>query len=250
MAHTTQGSTNTSTGSAFTATKVGTGLRAFVASDPLAPPRSDGSAVTAIANALYNTKAVYLQGASISPKQVHSFIAHIRQLILNGTFSHDAMRLLIDQPAMDYIGLMFHTSAVMSKNRVACWQTDWDVATVIEALEEVFPLQPGDRFVSTVDKWKEHIRLLRKSTKVDQANLAGLRRDLIQPLIQMKHEVGDIPEDKRSAFLKDIATCLTCSSNPNKQSRGNDEFHRHCYPQTPATYCIRHSISFSSTATR
>ena len=103
---------------------------------------------------------MYLQGASISPKQVHSFIAHIRQLILNGTFSHDAMRLLIDQPAMDYIGLMFNTSAVMSKNRVACWQTDWDVATVIEALEEVFPLQPGDRFVSTVDKWKEHIRLL------------------------------------------------------------------------------------------
>ena len=106
-------------------------------------------AVTAIAQNLTGGKAIQLRGAGITHEQVKEFVHHVRHQLATNTFNALAMRALIDIPAWRAIRMRVSTSRSPAQHPKADWERKWDVATFLEALEEVFPQRAADQFVTT-----------------------------------------------------------------------------------------------------
>jgi hypothetical protein len=96
--------------------------------------------MTADANTLLNTKSVRLEWASLTTKQVHAFCDHVEVLIRARVLDRQIFTLLTDPLSIMAIGLRFMTSKVMEQKPVADWKTGWDIATILEALKEYYPL--------------------------------------------------------------------------------------------------------------
>jgi hypothetical protein len=111
-----------------------------------------GDALTTVASILLNAKAVRLEGASLTPKQVHAFCDHVDLLIRAHVNDAQTFTLLTDPQSIVAISLCFMTSKVMERVPVPDWKTGWEVSTILEALRECYPLAALDNFVSTYDK--------------------------------------------------------------------------------------------------
>ena len=65
-----------------------------------------GDALTAVASTLLNAKAVRLEGASLTPKQVHAFCDHVKLLIRARVHDTQTFTLLTDPESIMAIGLL------------------------------------------------------------------------------------------------------------------------------------------------
>jgi hypothetical protein len=102
---------------------------------------------------------------------------------------------------------------------------DWDVATFIEALEEAYPLAPGDRHLGHGQRWLDVAYSMQK-IKVRNEDMASLRTSLIADVINAVHTIGEIPAENLQEVLKLLRRCFTCSENPHRSLPSNKEFQR------------------------
>ena len=102
-------------GRTFTPSKPGDGLRAFADNASITVVNSSGDVLTAVASTLLNAKAVRLEGASLTPKQVHAFCDHVELLIRACMYDAQTFTLLTDPQSIMAIGLRFMTSKVMER---------------------------------------------------------------------------------------------------------------------------------------
>ena len=59
------------------------------------------------------------------------------------------MQLLIDRATITLLGFYFKPSETARRHPIDHhWTTDWDVATIIQAFEEMYPLRPEDRHLA------------------------------------------------------------------------------------------------------
>ena len=65
-----------------------------------------------------------------------------------------------------------------------------------------------------------------KGIKVDGNDLAAFCRDFISFLITTEYQVGNMPEQHRQNWVKDLAAQFTHTSNANKNFKGNREFQK------------------------
>ena len=73
---------------------------------------------------------------------VHHFIQYIHQLLHQKSFDDSVLSNLIDSEAITLLGYVFAPTETASRHPITShWTVDWDVATIIEALEELYPLQ-------------------------------------------------------------------------------------------------------------
>ncbi len=72
--------------------------------------------LTAVASTLLNTKAVRLEGVSLTPKQVHAFCDHVELLIRARVYDTQTFTLLMDPQSIMAIGLRFMTITVDQAN--------------------------------------------------------------------------------------------------------------------------------------
>ena len=188
-------------GRTFTPSKPGDGLRAFV-------DNASVTALTAVASTLLNAKAVRLEGASLTPKQVHAFCDHVELLIRARVYDAQTFTLLTDPQSIMAIGLRFMTSKVMERVPVLDWKVGWEVSLILEALRECYPLAALDNLVSTYDKWYNLYKSMRKTITVDQAKIALTRKQF--------------SESSSSRPLPTLATCQPiwrrCSSANSRRS--------------------------------
>ncbi len=94
-------------GRTFTPSKPGDGLCAFADNASVTVVDSSGDALTAVASTLLNAKAVRLEGASLTPKQVHAFCDHVELLIRARVYDAQTFTLLTDPQSIMAIGLRF-----------------------------------------------------------------------------------------------------------------------------------------------
>ncbi len=94
--------------------------------------------------------------------------------------------LLTDPQSIMAIGLHFMTSKVMERVPVSDWKVGWEVSLIIEALKECYPLAALDDLVSAYDKWFNLYKSIRKTTTVDQNNIALSRKQLSEQLISIR----------------------------------------------------------------
>jgi hypothetical protein len=128
-------------------------FQAFADNASVTVVNPSGDALTTVASTLLNAKAVRLEGASLTPKQVHAFCDHVDLLIRAHVYDAQTFTLLTDPQSIMAISLCFMTSKFMERVPVPDWKTGWEVSTILEALRECYPLAALDNLVSNYNKW-------------------------------------------------------------------------------------------------
>jgi hypothetical protein len=90
-------------------------LRAFADNASVTVGNPAGDALTAVASTFLNAKAVRLEGASLTPKQVYAFCDHVELLICARVYDAQTFTLLRDPQSIMAISLRFMTSKVMER---------------------------------------------------------------------------------------------------------------------------------------
>ena len=74
--------------------------------------------------------------------EVQLLIQHIHQLLRQEAFDDSVLGNLIDNKTITLLGYIFTPTETTSRDPITThWTIDWDVVTIIEALEELYPLQ-------------------------------------------------------------------------------------------------------------
>ena len=85
---------------------------------------------------------------------VHHFIQYIHQLLHQEAFDDSVLSNLIDSETVMLLGYVFAPTETAARNPITShWTVDWDVATFIEALEELYPLQAEHKHLDLGSRW-------------------------------------------------------------------------------------------------
>jgi len=88
-----------------------------------------------------------LSKANLVNTEVHLLIQHIHQLLRQEAFDDSVLGNLIDSETITLLGYVFTPTDTASRHPITNhWTIDWDVATIIEALEEHKHLDLGSRW--------------------------------------------------------------------------------------------------------
>ena len=93
---------------------------------------------------------------NLNHEAVTKFITHIRNLIRADAFDDSVMQQLMDSATIRLLGILFTPSKTARLHSIEThWTTDWDVATILKALEEIYPMRPEDRHLAHSSKWHQ-----------------------------------------------------------------------------------------------
>jgi len=164
---------------------------------------------------------------------------HIDQLVRARVLDTQTFTLLITPQSITAIGLRFMTFKVMARRPVADWKTEWSVATILEALKECYPLDASDSFVSIYDKWLLLSKSMRKTIKVDQNNIALLRKQFSETLIAASDEYGDMPEEYEEELLGRFMNTFTTPPKISAQTESSTTISRRTPSRTQTSSLLR-----------
>jgi hypothetical protein len=102
-----------------------------------------------------SVKVPKLSKANLVNTEVHLLIQYIHRLLSQEAFDDSVMGNLIDNETITLLGYVFAPTETASRNPIAThWTIDWDVATIIEALEELYPLQAEHKHLDFGTRWQ------------------------------------------------------------------------------------------------
>ena len=166
-----------------------------------------------------------LTGHAFQSKEVHAFIQYIYQLIRAEAFDETVLEKLVDDEAMGVLTLLFKTSEVASVSPATNgWTYDWDVATIIEALEECYPLLPEQKYLDRGSKWAAVVKRSRELAEILPDNMERVRQDVLFAWNKARVNIGPIPRDQNRKILKHLQTCFSSRDNPAGQRGPNERF--------------------------
>ena len=165
---------------------------------------------------------------NLNSASVAKFITYIHNLIRDNAFDDSVMQLLIDRATTTLLGFYFKPSE--TARRDDHWTTDWDVATIIQALEEHYSLRPEDRYLATSSRWQQVVVESRKKARILINDMDQYRRDTINEWSSAEDTICPIPYLNNYDILKDLSRCFTSKDNSAGTSKSNVQFQRHqCY---------------------
>jgi hypothetical protein len=85
--------------------------------------------------------------AHFTPTEVARWVAYQRIQLEAGTFDNRTMTTTISEKSWRMIIFKIETSRTLIENPSKNWRQDWNVRTFLRALEEVYALEPKDRFM-------------------------------------------------------------------------------------------------------
>ena len=115
---------------------------------------------------------------NLNHEAVNKFITHIRNLIRANAFDDSVMQQLMDSAAIRLLGILFTPSETARQHPIEThWTTDWDVATILKALEELYPMRPEDRHLAHSSKWHQVVIEARKKARIRPNDMDQSRRE-------------------------------------------------------------------------
>ena len=130
-------------------------------------------------------------------------IQHIHQLLRQEAFDDSVLGNLIDNETVTLLGYVFAPTETASRNPITThWTIDWDVATIIEALEDF-----GSRRQQVVDRSVSRVRV--QSDRMEQ-----VRSDTIYEWSSGISTIGPIPRNLQTRILTRLAQSFTHLDNP------------------------------------
>ena len=152
---------------------------------------------------------------NLGSEAVNKFIAHIQNLIRANAFDDSVMTHLIDSAAIRLLSLYFAPTETARLHPIENhWTTDWDVATIIKALEEIYPTRPEDRHLADSTKWQQVVVEARKKARILTNDMDQSRRNTINEWSNAEDTLGPIPYLHNDEILKELARCFTNKDNP------------------------------------
>ncbi len=135
--------------------------------------------------------------------EVHLFIQYIQQLLHQEAFDKSVMGNMIDTETISLLQFLFYPITTH-------WTVDWDVATIIEALEELYPLQTEHHHLGMGSRWQQVIDRSNSRIRIQSDNMAQVQRDTFQEWNSGATTIGPIPHSMNQRVLKSllIATIL------------------------------------------
>ena len=96
--------------------------------------------------------------------------------------------------------------------------------TFLKALEEVYAVEPADRFMEIGSIWKAIALDLCRNLEVDPADMSKVFEKYVAYLVEKKL-LHPIREKDSYQTLKNLLYCFVARDNPAKDSRSNRTFH-------------------------
>ena len=190
-------------------TRLGQGLAAFPGSRW---PNTVNQEQTAIARLMRfgTTEASRLTRDNLNSASVATFISSIHNLIRNNAFDDSVMQILIGRATIRLLGFYFTPSETARRNPIENhWTTDWDVATIIQALEEHYPLRPEGRHLATSFRWQQVVIESRKKARIQIQDMDMARRDTINEWSSTEERIGTATTMRSSRTYPDASPART-----------------------------------------
>ena len=92
---------------------------------------------------------VSLSSAHLTSAQVAKWVQHQRAQLEAHTFDSRTLTTTISEQAWKMIGFKIASSRTLRENPSNDWKGEWSMDTFLKALEEVYSLEPADRFMET-----------------------------------------------------------------------------------------------------
>ena len=168
-----------------------------------------------------------LSKANFANTDVHSFIEHIHKLIRAEAFDETVMESHIDEESIHYLAMLFATTTVATAHPIPThWTTDWDVATIIEALEELYPLRAEHRHLSIGYRWESVVTESRATVEIQSSNIEQVHQLTLVKWNRGLVNIGPMPETRRYKIVKSLSGCFTHRDNPHRSKTPNEHFQR------------------------
>jgi hypothetical protein len=169
-----------------------------------------------------STKVPKLSKANLVNTEVHLLIQYIHQLL-----SQEAFDDLIDNETITLMGYVFAPTETASRNSITThWTIDWDVATIIEALEELYPLQAEHKHLDFGTRWQQVVDRSVSRDRVQSDRIEQVRSDTIYEWSSGMSTIGPIPCNLQPRILTSLAQSFTHRDNPYGNSNPNIAFQR------------------------
>jgi hypothetical protein len=125
---------------------------------------------------------------------VHTIIKYLHQLLRADAFDDSVIINLIDSETVDLLNYYFQPTETAREHPIAhYWTVDWDVATIIQALEELYPLQQEHRHLDRGSRLLQVVADSRARMRIQADNMDQVRRDTINEWNSADANVGPIP---------------------------------------------------------
>jgi len=134
---------------------------------------------------------------------------------------------MIDTETISLLQFIYYLTETHRRHPISNhWTIDWDVATIIEALEELYPLQAEHKHLDMGSRWQQVIDRSIKRIRIESDNMAQVQRDTIQEWNNGSTTIGPIPQSMNTRVLTALAHSFTHRDNPNGNRNSNIAFQR------------------------
>ncbi len=125
-------------------------------------------------------------------------------MIRADAFDDSVIINLIDSETIGLLTYYFQPTETAREHPIIKWTVDWDVATIIQALEELYPLQQEHRHLDRGSRWRQVVADSRARVRIQADNMDQVRRDTINEWNSADADVGSIPYLQSREVLKDF----------------------------------------------
>ena len=120
-----------------------------------------------------------------------------------------------------YLQTLFRTTVVAANNPIRDhWTVDWGVATILDALDELFPLQAEHRHLTVGYRWEAVVMESRSNVEIPQGDMELIKWN--RAMITL----GPVPDNNRLKITKGLVGCFTYRDNPHGSSARHVQFQR------------------------
>jgi hypothetical protein len=103
---------------------------------------------------------------------VVTFIKYLHRLIRADAFDDSVIINLIDSETIRLLTYYFNPTETAREHPISHhWTVDWDVATIIQALEELYPLQQEHRHLDRGSRWLQVVADSRARALIQAENI-------------------------------------------------------------------------------
>jgi len=141
------------------------------------------------------------------------------------------MGSMIDTETISLLQSIFYPTETSRRHPITTHCTvDWDVATIIEALKELYPLHAEHRHLDLGSRWQRVIERSNSRIRIQSDNMAQVQRDIIQENNSGATTIGPIPHSMNERVLKSLSqssTMLFGSGPDQSMGEAGDEESTH-----------------------
>jgi len=154
-------------------------------------------------------------------------IHYIHKLLRHDAFDDSVLGNLIDNETINLLQFIFNPTETARRHPIiSYWTVDWDVAAIVEAFEELYPLQAEHRHLDFESRWQQVIDRSISRVRIQSDDMDQVRRDTIVEWNGGSTSIGPIPRNMNIRVLKSLSQSFTHRDNPFGNRNHNIAFQR------------------------